>query len=237
MKKFLFFLFMINAFTNNAQDLNSFFKNADDFLKSHVVDGKVDYKAIKKDSAQLDGLIDQAKDISVVSSDKSNYQAFWINTYNLIVIKGIVEQYPVKSPLDINGFFDKIKYDIGGKSVTLNDIENNMLRAKFSDARFHFVLVCAGLGCPPIIPGAYMPDTLDAQLTKQTKLAINNPNFIKVNTKKKRVGLSEIFKWYNEDFTGNGMSLIDFINQYKTQKVPANFKTSYYTYDWNLNNK
>ena len=103
------------------------------------------------------------------------------NILDEVVIKGIIENYPVKSPLDIKGLFDKTTYAVGGKKITLNDIEHKLLRAQFNnDPRFHFVLVCAGLGCPPIIAEAYMPNTLDAQLTRQTKIALNSDNFIKV---------------------------------------------------------
>ena len=150
------------------------------------------------------------------------------------MIKSVIDNYPLKSPVDVNGFFDKTKHSVGGKKVTLNDIEHKLLRGQFNDARFHFVLVCAGLGCPPIIAQAYMPTTLDKQLDTQTRIALNNDNFIKVNAKKKRVELSEIMKWYKEDFTQNGNE-IDFINKYRKEKIAAKSKISYYPYDWRLN--
>ncbi len=153
------------------------------------------------------------------------------------VIKGIINNFPTKSPLDDKGFFDKTKYKLAGKSITLNDIENTILRAEFKDPRFHFVLVCGAIGCPPLINEAYMPGTLDALLTKQTKLALNGNYFIKVNDKKKTVEGSEIMKWYIEDFTMNGGSEIDFINTYRDEKVPSNYKLTYSKYDWNLNKK
>ena len=108
------------------------------------------------------------------------------------------------------------------------------LRAKFKDARFHFVLVCGAIGCPPLISKAYLPNTLETQLETQTKIALNG-TFLKVNTKKKHVEGSEILKWYKEDFTMNGTKELDFINKYRTEKIPSNFKLSYFTYNWNLN--
>ena len=135
--------------------------------------------------------------------------------------------------MDDAGFFDKTKYSLAGKKVTLNTIENKLLRAKFKDARFHFVLVCGAIGCPPLINKAYLPDTLEAQLETQTKKALNG-SFLRVNTKKKRVAGSEILKWYKEDFVQNG-SEIDFINTYRTEKIPNTYKLTYFTYNWNLN--
>ncbi len=222
---------MISA---NAQDLNSYFTSTDSFLKEHVNNGRVNYKAIKNNPDALASLLDSAKAISVTTSDAKNYQAFWINTYNLLVINGIVNNYPLKSPLDVAGFFDKKKYEVGGENITLNDIENKLLRANFSkDPRFHFVLVCAGLGCPPIIANAYKPSTLNSQLNTQTKKALNDDNFIRVN--KNKVKVSQIFEWYTGDFEQNGSDLVDFINTYRTEKLPDNSKVSYYPYDWTLN--
>ncbi len=219
--------------TGFSQDINVFFGKADTFFKNYVSGGKVAYSKIHSNQDGLNELLTNAKSIKVSVDDSKRYQAFWINVYNLAVVKGIIDNYPIKSPLDKAGFFDKIKYDVGGKSITLNDIEHKLLRGQFNDARFHFVLVCGALGCPPLINTAYLPNTLDAQLEKQTNLAING-SFIKVNDKKKRVQGSEILKWYKEDFVQNG-SEIDFLNTYRTEKIPSNYKLSYFPYNWNLN--
>ncbi|WP_400070677.1 DUF547 domain-containing protein [Zobellia russellii] len=217
-----------------GQSTDEFFSKADAFFKTNVTNGRVHYKAIKENPADLNELLEAAKKITVAEANAKEYQAFWINGYNLLVIKGIVDNYPLKSPLDVGGFFDGKKYEIGGKKTTLNDIENKLLRAKFpAEPRFHFVLVCGGLGCPPIISKAYKPSTLEAQLEKQTKLALNDPKFIQLN--KNKVKISQIFEWYKGDFTQNGQSLVDFINKYKSEQLPEKTKVSYYPYDWTLN--
>ena len=150
-----------------------------------------------------------------------------------MVIDGIVKNYPIKSPLDKPGFFDKNKNEIGATHITLNDIENKLLRKNFpKDPRFHFVLVCGGLGCPPIINAAYLPSTLDAQLEKQTKLALNDNRFIRIN--KNKVAISQIFEWYKSDFEHDG-KVMDFINKYRSEQLPENAKISFYPYDWTLN--
>ncbi len=217
-----------------AQNLESFFNKADAFFKTNVSNGNVAYSKIYKHPEALKDVLKIAETVSVSENDKQAYQAFWVNAYNLAVIKGVIDNYPVKSPLDDAGFFDKNKYSFGGMSVTLNDIEHKLLRAKFKDPRFHFVLVCGAVGCPPLISEAYLPSTFNSQLDMQTKLALNG-SFLIVNFKKKRVEGSEILKWYKEDFTMNGTSEIDFINIYRTEKIPANFKLSYFPYNWNLN--
>ena len=198
--------------------------------------GKVAYSKIHASQDELNSILKIAEGISVLKNDADNYQAFWINAYNLSVIKGIIDNYPTKSPLDNKGFFDKTTYRLGGKKITLNDIEHKLLRGNFKDARFHFVLICGAVGCPPLIDKAYLPETLDLQMEKQTKMALNGP-FLKVNTKKKRVEASQIMEWYKEDFTMNNKSEIDFINTYRTEKIPNNFKLSYFPYNWTVNSQ
>lgn len=233
-KSLISVLFLIIFSKVNGQDFHDYIDAADDFFMTHVKDGRVNYQEIKKNPGELEKLVNSAKSISVSISNPNEYQAFWINTYNIMVIKGVVENYPIKSPLDIPGFFDSKEYQVGGKSLTLNEIENDVLRANFpEEPRFHFVLVCAGLGCPPIIPEAYKPSELDNQLQVQTEKSLNNPDFIKV--KNDEVEVSQIFEWYQEDFTHEGKSTKDFINGYRKDKISSNITLSYYPYNWNLN--
>ena len=234
MKQYILIIIILVGTNLQAQDLNDFFSQSDVFCKANVRNGKVAYSKINDNPESLNAVLALAEGISVTESDAKNYQAFWINAYNLSVIKGIIDNYPTKSPLDNSGFFDKTTYSLGGKQITLNDIEHKLLRPKFKDPRFHFVLVCGALGCPPLISKAYLPNNLDAQLEAQTKKAING-SFLKVNIKKKRIVASKIMEWYKEDFTMNGSSEIDFINKYRTEKVPAKSKLSYFEYNWNLN--
>jgi hypothetical protein len=234
MKLYSSLFIVLVTFSLSGQNLENFFSKTNAFMNVHVKDGKVAYKAIDKDQSSLNELLKIAEGVSVKVADANNYQAFWINAYNLSVIKGIIDNYPTKSPLDNNGFFDKTTYNLGGKTITLNDIEHKLLRGNFKDARFHFVLVCGAVGCPPLINKAYLPKTLDVQLEYQTKLALNG-SFLKVNAKKKRVEASEIMKWYKEDFTMNNKSEIDFINKYRTEKLSKDFKLSYFSYNWSLN--
>ena len=234
MKKTILILSILFSAIGFSQDTSVFFEKMDSFLMNNVKDGKVAYDKIHKNQDNLNALLSIAESISVSETTKNSYQAFWINAYNLAVIKGVIDAYPTNSPLDNDGFFDKTKYSLAGQKITLNDIENKLLRAKFKDARFHFVLVCGAVGCPPLINNAYVPDILDSQLERQTKLALNG-DFLKIDTKKKVIQASEILKWYKEDFTMNGKTELDFINSYRDEHIPNNYKLIYFTYNWNLN--
>ena len=233
-KSLLAFLFIAVMQWGFGQSTAVFFIKSNAFFQEHITNGRVAYAEIKANPEDLNELMALAKAIRVSSDDAATYQAFWINAYNLAVIKGIVEEYPIKSPLDKAGFFDKTTYALGGENTTLNDIENKLLRGVFpKESRFHFVLVCAGLGCPPIINKAYTPDELESQLQTQTELALNNPDFVRV--KGKKVLLSQIFEWYRGDFIQGGNDLISYVNQYRKEQLNPKAKVGYYPYDWTLN--
>jgi hypothetical protein len=153
-------------------------------------------------------------------------KAYLINAYNLLVINEALEHYPLKSVLDVSGFFDGKKQQVGGRSLTLNQLEKDLLLKNFPDARLHFVLVCGALGCPPITSFAYQPATLESQLDQQTRKALNNASFIRVSEGGQSVGLSQIFSWYANDFGGSKANVLSFINKYRKSPIPADAKVS-----------
>lgn len=211
---------------------SSFQVEADKFFKQYVTNGSVDYRQLANNDA-IDPLV-----ATIASTDPASYsgnarKAYLINAYNVLVIKQVLENYPLQSVLDINGFFDAKKQNVGGRQLTLNQLEKDLLLKEFNDARLHFVLVCGALGCPPIIDEAYRADQLEAQLNRQTRLALNDDNFIRTNGEK--VELSQIFEWYAKDFGGSKANVLRFINDYRTGKLPVDSKVTYYAYDWSLN--
>lgn len=224
-------LFVVSLSVNAQNKTSQFFKQADTFFKAYVQNGKVDYNRLSKNDLALKALIDLSNEITVDKSDANNYKAFWINVYNLGVIEQITDSYPVNSPMKISGFFNGNKRNLGGKKITLNDIENKLLRGNFKEPRFHFVLVCGAISCPPIVNYAYTPEKLESQLEKQAKLALNNDDFIQ--NKNGKTEISEIFSWYKQDFGGAKAKVAAFINQYRKQKITKDF--GYYTYNWQLN--
>jgi Protein of unknown function, DUF547 len=228
------FLFLFCLTTSTLFGQNRFFENADLFLKKHVESDRLDYKKIKKDKAALNQLIADIQAFPITKSDPNTQKAFWINTYNLMVIKTISKYYPIDSPSDIPDFFTKKIVFVGEEQLSLNEIEKIKLLENFRDARIHFVLVCAAVDCPPITSFAYQAQLIDSQLDKQVSRSLDNPEFLKIDTDKKEAQLSEIFRWYRADFETYG-GIRSFINQYKTKPIPDDFKIKYYTYNWALN--
>lgn len=233
MKIYVTLLLLISvAVLSKATGDSSLYDVSETFFKKHVTNGLVNYKAIGNNQEELNLLINMISTAQVDISKEKDYQAFYINAYNLYVIKGIVD-HKLSSPLDKKGFFDAIKYKVAGEQLTLNDIENKKLRAQFKDPRFHFVLVCGALGCPPLINKAYRPETLEQQLEKQTRIALNNNQFIKI--KKNKVAVSQIFEWYEEDFNSDGNDTLSYISKYRKEPLPEKAKLSFYPYNWNVN--
>lgn len=213
----------------------SFTEEADSFLGERVSDGQVDYEGIKNDPDRINQLYQQVGEMSLDGASDEEKKAFYINAYNIATIHQIIENYPVQSPNDIKGFFDQNKHTIAGEQLTLNDLEKKKILAPYQDARVHFVLVCAAVSCPPLASFAYQADKLDEQLDEKTRKALNNDTFIRVNHDKKKVELSKIFEWYQGDFTRDAKSAVAYINQYRDEKIPEDYKVGYYTYDWALN--
>ncbi len=239
MKKiYLILVILISASVANGQTtMNGFFNEADKLFKSHVSNGLVDYSAIKSNPTKLNTLVKYIGSASLADASKQEKKAFYINAYNVLVIKQIIKNYPVKSPMDVAGFFDKNKHKVAGENLALNDLENKKLRAVYKDSRLHFVLVCAALSCPSIASYAYKPATLEQQLNARTRIALNSASFIRVKSTDKKVLISEIFKWYKADFTNETGTLTAYLNKYRKRKVPAGYKVGYYTYNWTLNKK
>ena len=230
----LLFLVILPPAFSSAQNLDIFFQKTDIFLKNYVINGSVHYKKIHQSPDQLDDLIASIKQINLKETSLSTQKAFWINAYNLLVIYNVVEDYPMHSPLEVNGFFKNKKQIVAGIKITLEELENQYLRIPFKDPNIHFALVCGAVGCPPIIPNVYLPETLDQQLETQTRKALNDPQFIRVDETSQKVYLSEIFRWYAQDFKYTG-KVLNYINQYRDQPVPESYSIRYYEYDWRLN--
>ncbi len=206
--------------------------------------GRVNYAELKSDPGMLEAYLD----LLAVNApdDKATFQtglAFWINAYNALTIKGVLDHYPTTSVRKIKpfaGFFSRIKFQVGGRSYTLNDIEHDIIRYEFGDPRIHFALVCASLGCPILENRAFFPETLEGRLDNATANFINNPEKVRLDRENGVLYLSQIFEWFAEDFEDTHGSVIDFIAEYLPEADTTFLKEQeiqiqYVQYDWRLN--
>ncbi|WP_375435807.1 DUF547 domain-containing protein [uncultured Hymenobacter sp.] len=209
------------------------------FLKKVVTpDGQVNYTAANREAATLQTLVQRVQSFDIYGKTPAERKSFYLNAYNLTVIKAVVDAYPLASVMKMPGFFDKKEHAIAGELLTLNELENNKLRKVYADPRIHFALVCGARGCPRLRAEAYAPATLEAQLTDQARKVLQDPQFIRVDANGKKVLVSEIFKWYEADFKATGKSTLAYINQYRgSKRIPATATTDFYAYDWTLNDR
>ena len=238
MKNLVVFLFVsLSIFGLKAQNSinNDFFKQVDDFLKTNVSGDAVNYAQVQQNASELNDLLQIVAKADLSKADEKTIQAFYINAYNLLVIDGAIQAYPLASVLEVNGFFESEKYEVAGELLTLNQLEKENLLKTYKDPRYHFVLVCGAVDCPPIANFAYTPEDLDQQLEDRTRRALNDPNFIKLDEAANKVSLSQIFQWYSSDFGGNKKAAVRFINGYRTTAIPESYSIDFYNYDWSLN--
>lgn len=219
----------------SSQGLPELTEVTNHFLEEHVESGMVDYKAIHQNPSRIQQLYEQIGSTSLENASDAEKKAFYINAYNILTIYQIVQNYPVKSPTDVEGFFDNTKHQVAGESLTLDQVEKERLMKNHFDPRLHFVLVCAAKSCPPLASFAFQADQLDEQLDERTREALNNPDFIRVNKNQKKVEVSQIFEWYKQDFTKETSSILAYINQYRDEEIPSSYQVDFYKYDWALN--
>ncbi len=205
-------------------------------LRKYVsADGKVNYRDWANDQAALDGYLAQLAGTQPLSNWSTNVQlAYWINVYNAYTVKLVLLHYPVQSIKDIyqGNPWDKAWITLGGKTYSLNQIENEYIRQRFRDPRIHFALNCGALSCPPLLNEAYDPARLDAQLTSRTKAFITDQ--FQNQTTASTIRLSQLFVWYKDDFKPD---VISFLNTYLATPIPAEAKIEFVEYDWSLNEK
>jgi hypothetical protein len=229
-------LLFLGSFAFAKAQLPTFSTATKELLNNHVVDGSIDYAAIKKNPKNLQLALESLKNIDLDALSNNECKALLINAYNVFVIKGVVDIYPTKSVMDTKNFFDVKSYDLGNQKVSLNQLEKEILFQRFPDERLHFVLVCGAVSCPPLTPKPFTAENVEFMLKKLTKAAINSPKLVQLDMHEKKAIVSRIFDWYNADFTKK-QKLTPYLNTYRENVIPDGFKVEYMNYDWSLNGK
>ncbi len=202
-------------------------------LQQYVdADGNVDYRSWKKSQTDLDKYIQLLEKTPPANYwDKNDSLAYFINAYNAVTVKLILDNYPLKSIRDIKDPWDSKSLNLPNNRLTLNDIEHKVLR-KMDDPRIHFAINCASASCPQLSNEAFRASKVQKQLEEATALFINDTS--KNQISEKNFGLSKIFLWFSKDF-GSKKERIAFIQKYSQKPFKDNAKIKYQEYDWSLN--
>lgn len=258
---------VLNEIQSNRQSVS--FVDYDATLRAHVDEnGMVDYTALQADDARLNAFFQAVAqlDRAVYDGWPSEKQiAFWINVYNGLTLKAIIDHYPIQasrlkslvypknSIRQIPGVWDKLQWQVMGSPVTLDEIEHGMLRENFDEPRIHAALVCAAMGCPPLRNEAYTAERLDEQLNDQMRRFLSHPQKFRIDRGDNTVYLSKIFEWFGGDFVKRYAPSDAFSEHSEveravlnavSQHVPENdrdylldgrYAIEYTDYDWTLN--
>ena len=235
----------------------------DHVLKKHVADtGEVDYRALQLQQHDLAAYVDSLALISPKShgsrfSGTGDRLAYWINAYNALVLKGVVAAYPVASVMGIvteGWFFREQKFAVGGVEMTLDHLENRIIRPEFKDARIHFAINCAAASCPPLENRAFFGPTLEKRLEAATKRFSRTASHVRIDRDTQTVYLSKIMEWFAADFQADSSAPNQ--NGHRTLKPQLHFLLPYLPkrdavylrenpdisvifveYDWTLNDR
>jgi hypothetical protein len=232
----------------------------------------VNYRALKETPDVLNKYLKELANIDPEVFKKWTRQqqlALWINAYNAYTIKAVLDHYPIEhswlaDPLgqypdnsirQIKGVWDDMTWMVMGKKLTLNHMEHVIMRRELMDARIHFVLVCASKGCPYLESQAFEASGLDKRLDQAGINYIYDSRKVRIDRKNKILHLSQIYKWFDEDFeegtqykqlfkdySSKEAGILSWVYRYankEDQELLKNntFKIAYLYYDWALNEK
>lgn len=210
-----------------------------------------DYKTLKaKEAKNVEAIRQQLGRVNVAALTPKQQLAHWINVYNVNTVATILEHYPVASIRDIStdpiirlNVFKKDRVPVGNAKLSLNDVENDKIRATFKDPRIHFAINCAARSCPPLRTEAYTGERLDAQLDEQARAFLNGrlgARFAKKGDKL-TIHVTKIMDWFGDDFDKWGGGKAAFVRKYvspdkqKLIDTAKNIEFEYDDYDWKLN--
>jgi len=250
----LFLVLLLTAGFASAADFQH--KQWDQLLKKHVVNiqqgsaTQVDYLGMQEDHSQLKQYLNALSEVSTSTFQewsKSQQLAFLINAYNAWTVELILTEYPnLESIKDLGSFFSSPWQQdfipLLDKTRSLDNIEQDLIRANFQEPRIHFAVNCASIGCPALRAEAYQSDQLEAQLADATNLFLSDSSRNRLQGDALRI--SKIFKWYQDDFE-HQQTLAQFLvkhapalkltEQQQQAVLSDNIEIEYLDYNWSLN--
>jgi uncharacterized membrane protein YdjX (TVP38/TMEM64 family) len=217
----------------------------DALLKRHVTQGgEVDYEGLLGEASALDGYITALGTAPFSALGRDEKLALLVNAYNAFTLRLILDHWPVASIRDIPAgkrWKDR-RWSLGGRTLSLDQIEHEEIRPKFREPRVHFALVCAARGCPPLSREAYVGARIDSQLEDQARYVHSQPRWFRWDASSNTAHLTELYRWYGGDFEGEAGSVLRFVGRYAPpvqEAIAANRppRIQWIEYDWSLNGK
>lgn len=209
-----------------------------------------DYERAASDggAARVDAYVTTLTNIAIDDFNRDQQMAYWINLYNALTVKVVLDHYPVASIRDIDispglfssGPWGKKLITVEGRTLSLDDIEHRILRPIWGDPRIHYVVNCASIGCPALADTAYDAENLEAQLDQAATDFINHPRAVRRSQDGEWV-LSSLYDWYRDDFGKSDADFINHLNRFAGPELAGmlgnagELDIADYAYDWALN--
>lgn len=218
-------------------------------LKTYLVTGhpsgvnRFKYADVSADDRKLlDDYLDYLQSIRISTYNRKEQKAYWINLYNALTVRIILDNYPVGSIREIgllgSGPWDDKEATVEKTRLTLNDIEHRILRPVWKDNRIHYAVNCASIGCPNLLPEVFTASNTDALLDRAARMYINHPRGVSF-INKERVRVSSLYSWYSEDFGNSREGLLKHLITYAGEELRKRLEgfegDIRYYYDWTLN--
>lgn len=221
------------------------------FLNRHVIAhtesaNRLDYAGITDEDRQmLEDYIQYLSSIAIGTHNRAEQKAYWINLYNALTVKVVLDHYPVDSIRDIDispglftvGPWDKELIEVEGHALSLNDIEHRILRPIWDDPLIHYGVNCASVGCPDLLPKAFTGSTVNRQLEQAARAYVNDGRGVSINDG--RVVVSKIYDWFIEDFGDSEAGVLRHLRKYAEGDLAAALdelnSLHDVEYDWSLN--
>lgn len=203
--------------------------------------GYVDFRALSQHPAQLQRFVDWIAVVDPTShpqlfADSDAVLAYHINAYNALAMRQVLAfDTPVKlTPLRRLRFFKLSKVTVGGRRLSLQAYENDVIR-KLGDPRVHVALNCMSESCPRLPREPFTPAQLQAQLDREAHKFFNESRNVRIDDAARTVYLTEIMDFFPEDFTAVAPSPIAYANRYRDeQKIPDDYRVRFTPYDWTI---
>jgi hypothetical protein len=166
----------------------------------------VNYSGLKNEITALKDFIDQLAAASPENKpewfpDEDERKRYYLTAYNAYILFYAVSAYPDRHGLWSRlGLFKDKDIVLGGRKMTLNDLEHNIIRKNFFDPRIHFALNCGARSCPPLKAGVIPEGATDEELEGAARRFINDPANVRFEGSSLTLYLSKIFDWFEGDF-------------------------------------
>jgi hypothetical protein len=183
-------------------------KSFDQVLDLYVRGGDVYYRALKSDRGKLDGYINQLATTTIDKRPREEQIAFWLNAYDALVLRTVIDHYPIagrsadypaKSIRQIPGAFERTPHRVAGRSLTLDQIEKEVL-PEFHDPRVYFALGRGAIGSGRLRSEAFVPARLDEQLTEVAAECVTRNQCVQLDHEAGKMAVSSIFSWHEKEF-------------------------------------